>query len=191
MNDESKKPSSGDVGSLELKLQSCDAELQKVRREAEEQANKALKNHEMLLMELQKAFHESEDYFVKWKQAEELGGNLSLNVESVTRGAFHEQGSHRHCNLTLGGVDLFDRRWDRMDLRLVEHHGNAGLMVFKSESGGSPFYSWKQDGERGGASISAHYSKQFRIEKVACSRTCQRPRTCTGVRCFFSFRSRD
>ena len=150
MNDESKNSSSGDISSLELKLQSCDAELQKVRREAGEQAQKALQTHEMLLIELQKAFHESEDYFVKWKQAEELGGNLSLNVESVTRGAFHEQGSHRHCNLTLGGVDLFERRWDRMDLRLVEHHGNAGLMVFKSESGGAPFYSWKQDGEEGG-----------------------------------------
>jgi DNA repair exonuclease SbcCD ATPase subunit len=150
MNDELKNPSSEDISSLEQKLQSCDAELQKVRREAGEQAQKALQNHEMLLMELQKAFHESEDYFVKWKQAEELGGNLSLNVESVTRGAFHEQGPHRYCNLTLGGVDLFERRWDRMDLRLVEHHGNAGLMVFKPLSGGSPFYSWKQDGEEGG-----------------------------------------
>jgi hypothetical protein len=150
MNDESKNSSSGDISSLELKLLSAHAELQKVRREAEEQAQKALQTHEMLLMELQKAFHESEDYFVKWKQAEELGGNLSLNVESVTRGAFHEQGSHRYYNLTLGGVDLFERRWDHMDLRLVEHHGNAGLMVFKPVSGGAPFYSWKQDGEEGG-----------------------------------------
>jgi len=150
MNDELENTSSEDISSLEQELRSAHAELQKVRREAGEQAQKALQTHEMLLMELQKAFHESEDYFVKWKQAEELGGNLSLNVESVTRGAFHEQGSHRYCNLTLGGVDLFKRRWDRMDLRLVEHHGNAGLMVFKSESGVAPFYSWKQDGEEGG-----------------------------------------
>ena len=57
MNDESKNPSSGDISSLELKLQSCDAELQKVRREAGEQAQKALQTHEMLLIELQKAFH--------------------------------------------------------------------------------------------------------------------------------------
>jgi hypothetical protein len=126
-------------------------ELASVRAELDGQKESALKTHEMLLQELQNAFKESEDFFEQWKSHEAATIPGHLNVGPCIRGAEHLQPPHCHLDFTFESVTLFERHWRRLPVRLVEHHGNAGMAIFNPYGNGSdPLYRWEPQGQEGG-----------------------------------------
>jgi hypothetical protein len=109
---------------------------------AQRKEREAVSTHETLLAELHEAFKESEHYFEMWKKAEVSGEKLSLRVDSVIRLDAKEKSEHRHINYTFRGVNLFDRHWPAIHLRLVQHLGHAGLAIFSEDSLKPPLYQW-------------------------------------------------
>ena len=110
----------------------------------------ALHKYEMLLGELQKAFKESEGYFEQWKKTESLLSPFSLECEKIHRGPQRNTGTHRSWDFTFHQVKLLGRQWAQVDLRLVEHNGNAGIVIFEGQNPPQPLYHWEPNGEEGG-----------------------------------------
>ncbi|NDY93414.1 hypothetical protein [Ideonella livida] len=80
-------------------------------------------------------------------------GALRLLIDRVELQAERDTPPHRELQLTLRGVRLAEpagTHWDAVHLRLVEHHGHAGFVVFR-EAGADPlFQHWQDDGEEAG-----------------------------------------
>jgi hypothetical protein len=135
-------------GEISHELAGKETLLQQKDEELKQSEEKALQNYEMLLAELHEAFKESEGYFEQWKKAESAGRGLLLKVDSVSRGAVVDHGTHRHLDYTLGGVDLLGRSWPSLRVRLVRHHGHAGVLLFDGAPY-PPLYGWNPMGSEG------------------------------------------
>jgi hypothetical protein len=137
---------------LETKHHALHGDLDALQAELQSIKANALSNHEMLLQEIQNAHKESEDFFEQWKSLEASSQAHYLTVQKILRGGEKHHPPHSHLDYVLEGASLFDRQWHRLPVRLVEHHGRAGLALFKPYSHGpAPLYHWKPDGHENGA----------------------------------------
>ena len=136
----------------EASSQSVHAEFQinELRAALDAKEQEALQKYEMLLEELRKAFQESEGYFEQWKKMEALLPNLSLECEKIHRGRQRNIGTHRSWDFTFHQVKLLGREWAQVDVRLVEHNGNAGVVIFEGQNPSQALYRWKPNGEEDG-----------------------------------------
>jgi hypothetical protein len=73
-----------------------------------------------------------------------------LQVAEFKPGERHEGVQHRHLDYQLAYARQAGRRWDRIDLRLVEHLGRAGLLIFHDGAGPAPLLAWSVCGEENG-----------------------------------------
>jgi hypothetical protein len=127
------------------------AELELAQQLFEQASQEARNTHEMLLLEIHKAFQKSEVHYERLKLAEATPLKLKLKTESLSRGPLHEEGQHRHWNFSLNHVQLFDQTWSQVDCRLIEHHGYAGLLIFAADNPSPPILSvWAPNGEEAG-----------------------------------------
>lgn len=133
-----------------LQAKKIDAEISQLRAELEAQQEDARGKYQMVLEEIQSAFRESEEYFEKWKKAESLIQPLCLECKKIDRAHQRNTGTHRSWDFILHEVNLFGRHWAQLDVRLVEHEGNAGILIFESRSPSQAFHRWDPNGEEGG-----------------------------------------
>lgn len=118
--------------------------IEGVFRQLEAQSQR---NYEMLINELQDAFHESEHHFEQWKKSEASGRELFLKVDSVNCDGVKNESEHRHIDYTFRGVKLFDLFWPTLKVRLVCHRGKSGFLIFAcNHPDNQPLYNWVQNG---------------------------------------------
>jgi len=128
----------------------AEADTTRFREELQARQVESLQKYEMLLGEVQKAFQESEEYFEQWKKTESLLPPFSLECEKIALGEQRNIGPHRSWDITFHQVSLLGRRWAQLDLRLVEHHGNAGILIFEGPGPSPALHRWNPNGEEGG-----------------------------------------
>jgi hypothetical protein len=127
-----------------------EAEIGQLRSALAAKEQEALGKYEMLLGEVQNAFQESEEYFEQWKKTECLLPPFSLECEKIALGEQRNTGPHRSWDITFHQVALLGRRWAQLDLRLVEHNGNAGILIFEGPGPSPALHRWNPTGKEGG-----------------------------------------
>jgi Methyltransferase domain len=76
--------------------------------------------------------------------------SVTAEVEEVIPGSRHEVGEHQHINYTLRGITHLGRKFSRLDVRIVQHHGKPGLVIMEPIQEERPFYEWECHGEENG-----------------------------------------
>jgi uncharacterized coiled-coil DUF342 family protein len=71
-------------------------------------------------------------------------------IEEVIPGSRHEVGEHQHLNYTLRDITHLGRKFSRLDVRIVEHKGNPGVVIMEPMGEERPFYAWERHGEEKG-----------------------------------------
>ena len=89
------------------------------------------------------------DEFIDAKNDRDVWRKMSVvaEIEEVIIGTRHEDGEHQHINFTLKGITHLGRKIQKLDVRLVEHKGNPGIVIFDSDHQERAFYDWRMSGE--------------------------------------------
>jgi hypothetical protein len=136
------------------RVAALEAERDRLRQQAEE----ASKEGELVLLQLHQVQEELEQYFLEnQKLKNDLQANRpkpkfqSLVIGGVHVGTARDEGPYRHVNFRLRNVMQSQRRLDALDVRLVEHHGVPGLVLFVEPRGETvPLSCWQESGNEGG-----------------------------------------
>ena len=115
------------------------------------QKEEATQTNKMLLTAIQSAHLESEKFYEEWKTLEAATNFHPLKVCAVSRGNEIISPPHCHLDFSFERLELFDRRWPRLAVRLVEHNGHAGLVVFDTPTEKNrPLFHWNPTGQENG-----------------------------------------
>jgi hypothetical protein len=57
---------------------------------------------------------------------------LAIEYQSMSRGISHEISDHQHINYRFDQVTLGERMWEKLNVRLLEHHGKPGILIFEN-----------------------------------------------------------
>jgi len=121
------------------------------KRKATEEEN------ELLLLQLHQVQEELEHYFLENRRLHKklLGcfamAPYQLEAKAVHIGFSAEAPPHLHLDFTVEEARLSGRPLGNLRLRLVEHHGRPGLLVFgPAAPKASPTLHWRCDGEERG-----------------------------------------
>nr|CCF78632.1 hypothetical protein RGS1_70338 [Rubrivivax gelatinosus S1] len=79
-------------------------------------------------------------------EAPALGSRGGLLVGSITVGDSAGVAPHRHLGLVLHGVRGTPHAWDEVVVRLIDHHGRAGMALFAAEAPCQLLAAWQPDG---------------------------------------------
>jgi hypothetical protein len=107
--------------------------------------------NELLILQLHQVQEELEHYFLENRKlssrllAASAGPNL-FRIDSIHFGHAEDTAPHRHIDFTIEGARLGEKSLGSISLRLVEHHGRSGLVVFATPEGKHPMQSWREDG---------------------------------------------
>jgi hypothetical protein len=133
-----------------------------------EQANESLKftekeqietkeENDLLLLHLHQVQEELEHVFLENCRLERerlngcFNGARHLQLERLRLGHCHDRAPHRHLDFTLDKVHIGDRKLSSVRLRMVEHHGRPGMVVFQNkEKNQFPIEYWEPNGEENG-----------------------------------------
>jgi hypothetical protein len=92
---------------------------------------------------------ELEHYYLEWRYLQATAGPVAkwgLRAAACEIGASRDEGPHRELALCLRDVRSLEARFERMNVRLVEHNGMPGLVIF-AEPGSAPlFAAWQEMG---------------------------------------------
>jgi hypothetical protein len=139
---------------LQSQHDAVQGEVAALKQESQGIKESALRNHEMLLQEIHNAHQESESFFEQWKSLEASVQPHFLTAERILRGGEKHHPPHHHLDYVFESASLFERHWRRLPVRLVEHHGNAGLVIFHSSGNGTtPLYQWEPNGQENGLDL--------------------------------------
>ena len=135
---------------LEKKAASKQSEMQA-------KLNAAGEENELLLLQLHQVQEELEHYFLENKLLEkkrlvlEAGAPRMLRVDALRLGPSHDDPPHRHLEFTLEKVRLGERGFASVRMRLVDHNGHPGLLIFQGGSPeAAPLQHWQPNGEEKG-----------------------------------------
>ena len=110
--------------------------------------------NELLLLQLHQVQEELEHYFLENRRLEKerLAGSGSapelLVTDGLHTGHCHDQLPHRHLDFTLENVRMGERKLATLRMRLVEHNGRPGILVFRpTEKDPAPLFHWKEHGK--------------------------------------------
>lgn len=119
-----------------------------IERETELQSE-----NNMLLLQLHQVQEELEQYYLENKSLRESGRGGAAHTATPggepTLGRAVEDGAHRHLNLTLSMPGPDGQAATDLRLRLADHQGVPGLVLFASGST-APLKNWQPKGEEGG-----------------------------------------
>jgi hypothetical protein len=124
-------------------------------KESEARQKEAQEENELLLLQLHQVQEELENYYLENKTllaAQRSAGSPEarhLQSQGLVLGGSRENQPHRHLDFSLTGVRLGERELGTLRLRLVEHHGRPGLVVFQ-HSGPPSLLDWQSNGEERG-----------------------------------------
>gem|GEM_PF-2677765 len=76
--------------------------------------------------------------------------SVNAEIEEVIPGSRHEVGEHQHINYTLKGITHLGRKFSKLDVRIVEHRGNPGVVIMEPIAEERPFYAWERNGDENG-----------------------------------------
>lgn len=129
--------------------------LGKERDEIAGRLGEAEKEKGFLLAQLQQVQEEIEHYFHENRRLRRrvlAGGEAEslLQAESLTLGSIETTPPHLHINYSLERARFAARDLGRVRLRLVEHHGRPGLVVFRRDGEEPPLGLWRVTGEEEG-----------------------------------------
>jgi hypothetical protein len=112
----------------------------------------ARQESELLLLQLHQVQEELESYYLQLKEAEAaapttLGPNANPSrAEHLQVTQRSDEPPHRHLQLRIAGVSALGSTWPALDLRLVEHLGRPGLVLFADAAGRRPLSAWQTSG---------------------------------------------
>jgi hypothetical protein len=114
--------------------------------------------NEMLLLQLHQVQEELEHYFLQNRELQRRPAAVSLPPErprlqagAVRIGAVANTPPHLHLDFLLEEAAMGPLALGSVALRLVEHHGRPGLLIFASPgSGPLPLMHWRSNGEEAG-----------------------------------------
>ena len=113
--------------------------------------------NELLIQQLHQVQEELEHYFLENKRlcVQQLTAPTSgtLQITGLHLGNSEDSCPHRHLNFDIEGVILAGQEVGKVHLRLVEHHGRAGVVVLATDDGKHPMKSWREDGREGNRSF--------------------------------------
>jgi hypothetical protein len=96
---------------------------------------------------------ELETYFVAWQELQQSAGTAgadpSLQIGRTVRLGMRNEDPHRECSFELQDVRHGERALGRLRLRLVEHHGHAGLVFLPLAGQMPPLQRWRESGHEG------------------------------------------
>jgi hypothetical protein len=96
---------------------------------------------------------ELETYFVAWQELQAsagiAGSDPSLKIGGSVRLGMRNEDPHRECSFELQDVRHGERALGRVRLRLVEHHGHAGLVLLPLAGTVPPLQRWRESGREG------------------------------------------
>ena len=120
----------------------------------ENKYKEAVEENELLFLQLHQVQEELEHYFLENRRLEKERLAASgfearlLHVEGLRIGHCHDAMPHRHLDFTLDQARLGERDLGSIRIRLVEHNGRSGLLLFQGYSAESaPLHHWKSSGE--------------------------------------------
>ena len=127
-------------------------------KEAEAKLKDASEENELLLLQLHQVQEELEHYFLENRRLEKeklaVGGSGPevLVVDGLRTGHCHEKPPHRHLDFTLENARMGERKLGTQRMRLVEHNGRPGILVFgPTTKDHPPLLHWKEHGKENGA----------------------------------------
>jgi hypothetical protein len=88
---------------------------------------------------------EAQDERDEWRRM-----SVTAEIEEVIRGTAHETGEHQHINYTLRGITHLGRKFSSLDVRIIEHRGNPGIVIFEPLVEERVIYAWERHGEENG-----------------------------------------
>ena len=138
-----------------LRQRQAQADTQK---KADAALKEAMEENELILLQLHQVQEELECYFLENRKlssrpssAPSLSEGPCLEYDDISLGTAVSGGAHKHLDFTLENARLSGRHLGRLALRLVEHHGHPGLLVFHAGSPPSaPLWNWKESGSEDG-----------------------------------------
>jgi hypothetical protein len=119
-----------------------------------DQKHSALESeNDMLLLQLHQVQEELEHYYLENRAlragSDRRVADLATQLAEPDFGRAIEHGPHRHLNLTLELPPQGDRAGTELALRLVDHQGVPGLLIF-APNGAAPLRAWSASGQEGG-----------------------------------------
>lgn len=136
---------------LEHRLAEDDAQQAALRAQldaAQARARRQFEAYARALLDLNRARQELERQQIGGAGATRPGAP-TLWAAEFAETERNDAGVHRHIGFGLSHARLGERRWPRLDLRLVEHHGRAGLLLF-AQPGPPPLGAWAPTGDEAG-----------------------------------------
>ena len=88
---------------------------------------------------------EAQDERDSWRRI-----SVTAEIEEIIPGQRHEIGEHQHINYTLRGITHLGRKFSQLDVRIVEHRGEPGVVIMEPIAEERPFYAWERHGEENG-----------------------------------------
>jgi hypothetical protein len=77
--------------------------------------------------------------------------NDIISIQELGLESCQDAPPHRHFDFTLHQIQIGYRKFPLLRLRMVEHNGRPGILIFLGESNHKPpLYHWKLSGEEGG-----------------------------------------
>lgn len=136
------------AGELATAHSAIDQHIKELRAAGEE--------NELMLVQLHQVQEELEHYYLECRRLEGAAStvtsaaqiDLSIDqVQPVTERSTHP---HRELTFTLQKVKVGERTLSEARVRLVEHHGHPGLVVFANAQGAPLLTAWRQSGQEDG-----------------------------------------
>jgi len=118
----------------------------------------ATEENELMLVQLHQVQEELEHYYLECRRLEGAASTVTsaaqidLSIDQVQ--PVTERGTHPHRELTftLQRVKVGERTLPQARVRLVEHHGHPGVVVFANAQGAQLLTAWRQSGQEDGMS---------------------------------------
>lgn len=107
---------------------------------------------QLLLVQLHQVQEELERYYLENERlastvAEPLAA--AIRADRLVPGLVRDEAPHRELNLSLQGVQLPHGDWAEIPVRLLDHHGHAGLAIFATDERRPPLSAWASSGREG------------------------------------------
>ena len=132
-------------------------ELEKVQFGIQEESQKRA-NHIVYLEEVLNRYTQecakAAEMIVEGKEERDAWKKISVStvVQEVLRGPVHETGEYKQIDYTLREISHLGRKISQLDVRIVEHRGNPGILVFEPDTIERALYGWTKTGEETGRS---------------------------------------
>jgi hypothetical protein len=107
---------------------------------------------ELLQLQLEQAQEELDAAYERLAQGALPGSGRRADAHADTLSVLDtvEVPPHRHLHVDLRNVRLGARRWNHLDVRLLEHHGRPGLAYFSRGANDEPLSVWRPSGNENG-----------------------------------------